>query len=209
MSPAPEPRYALTELADLAGVTPRTVRYYIAQGLLPGPGSVGPGAKYDDTDLARLRLIRRLQREHQPLAEIRHRLEGLDDDAIVSLVEAPSSPPADSALEYLRRVAADEPRIVGRVIADAPNHPDGAGKRSAFVPSSVGEAPAAYAGPVPADEMADSVAGAPDRIERSQWDRIVLAPDIELHVRRPLPRSTAKRVDRIVSIARDLLEELP
>ncbi|MFP5342808.1 MAG: MerR family DNA-binding transcriptional regulator, partial [Candidatus Limnocylindria bacterium] len=28
------PRYSLTELADLAGVTPRTVRYYINQGLL-------------------------------------------------------------------------------------------------------------------------------------------------------------------------------
>ena len=28
-------RYSLTELADLAGVTPRTVRYYLAQGLLP------------------------------------------------------------------------------------------------------------------------------------------------------------------------------
>ena len=25
-------RYTLTELADLAGVTPRTVRYYIGQG---------------------------------------------------------------------------------------------------------------------------------------------------------------------------------
>ena len=31
-------RYSLTELADLAGVTPRTVRYYLAQGLLPAVG---------------------------------------------------------------------------------------------------------------------------------------------------------------------------
>ncbi len=28
-------RYSLAELADLAGVTPRTVRYYLSQGLLP------------------------------------------------------------------------------------------------------------------------------------------------------------------------------
>lgn len=49
---------------------------------------------------------------------------------------------------------------------------------------------------------------APDvRLERSQWDRIELAPDIELHIRRPLARSTSKRVDRLISIARDLLEE--
>ena len=70
--------YSLTELADLAGVTPRTVRYYLAQGLLPAVGQTGPGAKYDDRHLARLRLIRRLQTEHLPLAEIRRRLDGLD-----------------------------------------------------------------------------------------------------------------------------------
>jgi hypothetical protein len=52
-------RYTLTELADLAGVTPRTVRYYLAQGLLPSVGTAGPGAKYGDAQLARLRLIRR------------------------------------------------------------------------------------------------------------------------------------------------------
>jgi hypothetical protein len=51
---------------------------------------------------------------------------------------------------------------------------------------------------------------APGRnFERSQWERIPLAPDIELHVRRPLPRPLAKQVDRLVSIARDLLEEDP
>ena len=40
-------RHSLTELADLAGVTPRTVRYYLAQGLLPAVGQTGPGSKYD------------------------------------------------------------------------------------------------------------------------------------------------------------------
>ncbi len=52
-------------------------------------------------------------------------------------------------------------------------------------------------------------AAAPTATERSQWERITLAPDIELHVRRPLPRPLAKQVDRLVSIARDLLEEDP
>ena len=50
---------------------------------------------------------------------------------------------------------------------------------------------------------------APDVIERSQWERITLATDIELHVRRPLPRTTSKKVDRLVTIARELLEEDP
>src|SRR3954452_8774108 len=98
-------RYSLTELADLAGVTPRTVRYYLAQGLLPAVGQTGPGSKYGETHLARLRLIRRLQAEHLPLAEIRRRLEGLSGPDILTLAAAPAPPvPTDSALDYVRTV---------------------------------------------------------------------------------------------------------
>ena len=98
-------RYSLTELADLASVTPRTVRYYLAQGLLPAVGQSGPGSKYGDGHLARLRLIRRLQTEHLPLAEIRRRLAGLSDADIEALAATDvSPPPTDSALDYLRTV---------------------------------------------------------------------------------------------------------
>lgn len=209
MSPTTEPRYSLTELADLAGVTPRTVRYYISQGLLPGPGQAGPGAKYDDTDLARLRLIKRLQREHQPLAEIRRHFEGLADQAILALAEeTPPQPPTDSALDYIRRITA--PRHAARETAPRLY-------RSMEAPDDV-PAPAMLRAvtSVEADPHAPTAPAAPDpepstdvRLERSQWERIDLAPDIELHIRRPLARSTAKRVDRLISIARDLLEEDP
>ena len=107
-------RYSLTELADLAGVTPRTVRYYLAQGLLPAVGQSGPGSKYDAGHLARLRVIRRLQAEHLPLAEIRRRLETLDDGEIRELVDAGEPPPpTDTALEYLRTVLAGPPVGLG------------------------------------------------------------------------------------------------
>ena len=100
-------RYSLTELADLAGVTPRTVRYYLSSGLLPGVGPSGPGSKYGEEHLRRLRLIRRLQRDHLPLAEIRRRLDELDDDAIRGLAEAEDAPPPpDTALDYVRSVLA-------------------------------------------------------------------------------------------------------
>jgi DNA-binding transcriptional MerR regulator len=67
--------YDITELARLSGLTVRTVRYYLQQRLLPSSGLRGPGARYDAGHLARLQLIRRLQAEHLPLAEIRRRLE--------------------------------------------------------------------------------------------------------------------------------------
>ena len=43
--------------------------------------------------------------------------------------------------------------------------------------------------------------------ERSQWERFVLAPDVELHVRRPLTRSQNRGVARLLEAARQLLEE--
>jgi hypothetical protein len=49
----------------------------------------------------------------------------------------------------------------------------------------------------------------PSEPSRSQWDRITLTPDIELHVRRPLTRHHNRRVDRLVATARKLFEEEP
>ena len=70
-------RLTIEELAGEAGVPVRTVRYYISQGLLPGPAARGRAAAYDDEHLARLRLIRRLVEQHVPLAEQRDRLARL------------------------------------------------------------------------------------------------------------------------------------
>jgi DNA-binding transcriptional MerR regulator len=197
-------RYSLTELADLAGVTPRTVRFYLSQGLLPSPGATGPGVTYGAGSLDRLRLIRRLQREHLPLAEIRRQLAGLDDDAIAQLVDAAASEdgsasttePADSALDYVRRLLAPpatRPPMLRRSLM----------KRI----DTVAESPALYASAMSVAPATPS--SEPPAIERSQWERIALAEDVELHVRRPLPRSQSRKVDRLVTIARELLEEDP
>ena len=188
-------RYSIADLARLADVTVRTIRYYQTEGLLDAPGAPGPGPKYDDRDFARLRLIRRLQREHLPLAEIRRRLEQLPAEAIEALAEQPGEPeaaPADSALDYIRHIL--EPRL-GVADARAPF----ARSLARRVPVAAPEPPLAATQPTPE----------PHPPERSQWERITLATDVELHVRRPLPRPLAKQVDRLVSIARDLLEEDP
>ena len=179
-------RYTLTELSALAGVTPRTVRYYLGQGLLPAVGIPGRGAKYDDTHLARLHVIKRLQAEHQPLAEIRRRLETLDDNTIAAIAAEPTpTPRSDSALDYIRRITSPAPSRA-LYMREAP--PLFAANEAPRSPEPQQSAPSA-------------------RLERSQWERVDLAPDIELHIRRPLPRSTAKRVDRLIEMARDLLEE--
>ena len=62
--------WTLQELAEDAGVPGRTIRYYIARGLLEGPDVAGRGAVYGARHLERLRAIRKQQREGRMLAEI-------------------------------------------------------------------------------------------------------------------------------------------
>ena len=63
--------------------------------------------------------------------------------------------------------------------------------------------------PTPAERLGESHHSTATPGDRSQWERIVLATDVELHIRRPLSRTQNKRVDRLVTIARELLEEDP
>jgi DNA-binding transcriptional MerR regulator len=171
---ADAPTYDLNELSDQAGVTPRTVRYYIQQGLLPAPDAQGPSTRYGQGHLDRLLLIRQLQKEHQPLAEIRAQLESLRDQDVrrVLSTSRPSKRPS-SAVDYVRSVLGG----------------------SAMVNRS---APAASLAPEPSRPSSPS---------KSQWERIALAPDVERHVRRPLTREANRRVEKLLDLARQILQE--
>ena len=113
--------YSVNELADEAGVTRRTVHYYISQALLPPAGTEGPGTRYRESHLDRLRLIRELQREHLPLAEIRSRLERLNDDQVRDLLEVGDSLPEPRGTATERAAALpprlrDEPEAVANLL---------------------------------------------------------------------------------------------
>lgn len=82
----PSEPYNINEISAMAGVTPRTVHFYIQQGLLPHPITRGPGAKYERRHLMRLRLVRMLQEEQLPLAEIRERLAAMSDAQVEQTV---------------------------------------------------------------------------------------------------------------------------
>jgi DNA-binding transcriptional MerR regulator len=66
-----ERRYSIDELADLAGVSRRTVRFYVQEGLLPAPLGVGRGSHYDRTHLDRLLEVRALQEAGRSLEDIK------------------------------------------------------------------------------------------------------------------------------------------
>ena len=67
----------LAELSKESGVPARTIRFYIARGLLEGPVKVGRGAAYTGEHLAQLEKIRQLQAEGHMLAEIAHELKNV------------------------------------------------------------------------------------------------------------------------------------
>ena len=71
-----EQQGTLQDLAAHSGVPARTIRFYIARGLLPPPLSAGRGAAYGSEHLARLLAIKKWQAEGQMLAEIAGKLEG-------------------------------------------------------------------------------------------------------------------------------------
>ncbi len=64
-------RYNIDELADLGGVSRRTVRFYIQEGLLPAPLGVGRGSHYDRSHLERLLDVRAEQEAGRSLDDIR------------------------------------------------------------------------------------------------------------------------------------------
>ena len=64
------PTYSIAELAALAGVNPRTVRYYVQLGLIPPPPGRGLGGRYGQEHLDRLLRVRALQRQGVSLDQI-------------------------------------------------------------------------------------------------------------------------------------------
>jgi DNA-binding transcriptional MerR regulator len=151
---------SISELAEAAGVTPRTIRFYVAEGLLPPPGGAGANREYTAEHLLRLRAIRRLKDAYLPLGEIRRRLASMSPDELRALVDQPEPPPPANALEYLAGVMPSiRPRQAERSMA---------------------------APPAGAPPMAPAPAAAPMRPSpprSSEWRRIELAPGIELHAR--------------------------
>jgi DNA-binding transcriptional MerR regulator len=83
-----EARYGIQELAALGGVSRRTVRYYVEEGLLPPPLGLGRGDHYTQDHLVRLLEVRSLQEQGLTIAQIRAGLAG--PPAAPAPLEAPA-----------------------------------------------------------------------------------------------------------------------
>jgi len=108
--------FRIGELAEKAGVTKRTIHYYMGRGLLPPSEGAGLGTTYSDEHLYRIMLIKKLQDAYLPLDEIRKRISGMslqeviknlagnNTSMVLSETSADYSPPDGNT----REVPADE-----------------------------------------------------------------------------------------------------
>jgi DNA-binding transcriptional MerR regulator len=85
-------RYAIGDLERETGISGRTIRFYIAEGLLPPAYGRGPAATYDPGHLLRLRYIKLLKDERLSLNDIRARLEQLTDEDISTALDITAQP---------------------------------------------------------------------------------------------------------------------
>jgi len=67
-------KLTIAELAELAGVTPRTIRYYTTERILPKPSGSGKKQFYGREHEVRLRLAKVLREEGLPVSGVREQL---------------------------------------------------------------------------------------------------------------------------------------
>lgn len=196
----------IEELAELVDIPVRTVRYYIGEGLLPGPEGRGKAATYSDEHLQRLRLIRLLSNQHRPLAEIHQLLDRLSLPEIRTLLA-----------EEEQRARELEPASPQEYIATLL-------KNAQINRSSRPQAPAFPSAPAtPQAPMGDlehaSISQRPDVPEAQKvrehssiyesmsspvpemWKRWELAPGIELHVKEGVAEQQRDLLERICRVA--------
>jgi DNA-binding transcriptional MerR regulator len=184
---------SLAELAEASGLQPRTIRSWVAQGLIAGPLSRGPHARYPSDTLERLLAIRAMrERLGMPLSAVRQELlvasaEVLRTHAGTATDLAPEAgrpqPEPSSALDYLSNLRAQ--------IGPRP-------EASTVAPSATGfEA---------LERRLEEGRSGPTRKARSEeWLRVPVTPDVELAVRGPLTPAQRARIERCADLIRDIL----
>ncbi|MBL6081328.1 MerR family transcriptional regulator [Belnapia sp. T18] len=205
----------LAELAAASGLEPRTIRSWVAQGLLPGPRSRGPGARYPADALKRLLAIRGMRdRLGMPLAAIRQELlvatpeqlrvhAGRAADLVPEPRELASAP--SSALDYLRglRERREPTPAAGVALPPPPRAGEGPPPRS---PQRQGSLALPTAGFEALElHLAQARREPPRKVRAEEWLRIPIAPDVELAVRGRLDAEQRARLERCADLIRDIL----
>ena len=185
--------YWISELAALSGVSTRTIRYYIQEGLLPQPEIRGKYAVFTDEYMQRLNLIKRLKEAYLPLNRIRELLNALDDNQIVPLLQEFDADPV-AALAGLQALPVFNQASAVNLELNSPL------KESALQYIQNLRAPRVAAEPAPRQMLLMSQPNIPAARVSEEWQRVRLAPGLELHIRQPVKAHLQPLIDKIIEM---------
>lgn len=217
--------FTLQELAEVTGIEQRTIRSYVERGILPGPESLGRGARYPREALDRLRVLQ-LLRDANPaltLDQVRVLLQGLSlrqlrdiatgalrIGAVIDTDAAPAQGRGD-ALAYLKSIQppAPKPAEVDRTLsaAHAALFPGTGSRQVAASMEAPGDAEHLSALAQAARALLDltGVASSVRGVRGETWYRMPITPDIELSVRGAYGTEEMAQLHRIGEALRHLL----
>jgi DNA-binding transcriptional MerR regulator len=183
----------IDELAEHVDAPVRTIRFYISEGLLPGPGSRGKSATYGDEHVIRLRLIRRLAEQRVPLTKIAELLRDLTLDEARALLAHEER----QARELQAAEESGSPKdYVATLLREA--------QAARSLPTTPRKAKANFFGKSPRPSRASFDVQAPAPIPSAPaeaWRRWTLAPGVELHVRADALVRSRALIQRLLAAA--------
>lgn len=180
-------QFSIEDLARRSGLPLRTVRYYIQQGLLPGPDTAGKYASYSQRHLDHLAMVQRLKRLHLPLKEIQRLIARMSPGDMQQLLHMQDQ----MALKKLS-IKNQADGIDG--ISSAIDYIEGLAGRQARV-KHIAETPTAYAQPAH---------GFPQSQVPERWSKIRLAEGVELSVREQESRALRDEIDQLIAAANNI-----
>jgi len=198
----PEPdTLSIADLAERAGTTRRTIRYYVAEGLLPAPGGRGQRRVYTVEHLIRLQAILRLKETYLPLSEIRRRLEGVSIAQLQEIVSQSHDVAERDRIVHIASLLTDpsvsrqEPVgfLSGGPTTEEEGGPSLWPRPFAANPASRPDAPAVTRAPE---------VGAP---REDVWHRVALAPGVELHYQLSGDRRRDEAIAHLIRAAASML----
>ena len=202
-------KYTLAELSELTELQPRKVRYYMHQDLVPRADGTGKG-RYGDEQLAALSVVKALREAGLSLKTIKEYLGAGEDDA-----EDQSAPGAGVIAEVVATLSASADRLHPARLKDITDSVLGVGPSllskvlGALGPMSRSASQRLSDFASPLSGFGRRAGSKGDATQRSTWERIPIARQLEIHVMRPLSREQNRSLTQLIERAHELFPEDP
>lgn len=128
--------YKISELAERAGVTKRTIHYYIGRGLIPPPHGAGVSSLYGEEHLLKILLVKRLQEQYLPLDRIRQVMSGIILEEIRQILAG--DPPGEQLVKFIAQAQGGPDRDTAVVEEARPETPGSPGQAKKYFRSDLG-----------------------------------------------------------------------